>query len=98
MHMQISIFKVVTATMKFSTAEWNELQFFNTPLFSGHSSLWFFYVLQPSCFKAGQEISLQSSCKINHWNLTLIYMVLGSIYNQLHEKNRIHGKGPLKEV
>ena len=43
--MQISIFKVVTATVKFSTAEWNELQFFNTPLFGGHSSLWFFYAL-----------------------------------------------------
>ena len=44
------------------------------------------------------RISLQSSCKINDQNLTLISMVLSCINKQGHEKKRIHGKGPLKEV
>ena len=37
--MQISIVKFPTATKKFSTAEGDELQYFNAPLFGGHFSL-----------------------------------------------------------
>jgi len=54
--------------------------------------------LQQSSFKAGQETSLQSSCKLNDWSLTLISMVVGCTYKQPHVKRRIHGKGFLKEV